>query len=101
MQKVSFPEPLSFGLERYDKRLRLIIFNGTEEWVCHKVSVKDAKAFLEQETAHLFKGRLQLDKKGGLILVSVKGNDVGMISSSDFSRLMSKELQAAYLTRCF
>jgi hypothetical protein len=94
MQKVPFTEPLSLGLECYNKRLRLIVFNGTEEWVCHKVSVKYAKAFLEQETAHLFKGRLQLYKKGDAIVVNVKGSDIGLISSSDFSRLISTELQA-------
>jgi hypothetical protein len=95
MQKVPFTEPLSLGLERHDKRLRLIVFNGTEEWVCHKVSVKHAKTFLEQETAHLFKGRLQLYKKEDAIVVSVKGSNIGLISSSDFSRLISTELQAA------
>lgn len=93
MQNVQLTESLSFGLERYDKRLRIIVFDGPKEWACHKVSVKDTKDFLGHETAHLFRGRLQLDKKGDDILVSVKGSAIGLISLLDFSRLMLKELQ--------
>jgi hypothetical protein len=62
-----------FNIEPQSAGLRLIVFNGDTEWVCHKVKDKDIKNFLQAEVAHLFKGRLQLIKNQDNISVQVKG----------------------------
>jgi hypothetical protein len=73
----------------------LIVLDGINEWVCRKVVQKELIAFLESSEARLFKGRLQLDKIGSDIMVNVKGNDLGLISSQSLLQSLHLALAVA------
>jgi hypothetical protein len=80
---------LSLGMEPFTRGLRLMVFDRDEIWVCHKVRVKVLKDFIRADAGHLFKGRLQLDKAGDTISVSVKGKKAGSINSADLIQLIT------------
>jgi len=71
----------TFAIERYENRVRLIVLDGGKEWVCRKVTPKEFTDFLHNNEVHLFKGCLQLDKAGSDVMVSVKGDNIGLISA--------------------
>ena len=81
MITLQLTDQYTFAIERNDNRLRLIVLDGINEWVCRKTTQKELNRFLLNNEAHLFKGRLQLDKTGDDIAVNVKGVDLGLISS--------------------
>lgn len=85
----------SFAVERYDKRLRLMVLDGINELVCRKVTKKELTAFLNNDEGHLFKGRLQLDKVGNDIVVNVKGNELGLINSQALLQSSNQVLAVA------
>jgi len=85
----------SFAVERYDKRLRLIVLDGINELVCRKVTKKELAAFLNNDEDHLFKGRLQLGKVGNDIVVNVKGNELGLINSQALLQSSNQVLAVA------
>jgi len=95
MNMLKINDQYSFMIERYDKRLRLIVMDGVDEWVCRKVNPTELSAFLSNNDAHLFKGRLQLDKVGNDIIVNVKGNELGLISSQAFLHSTNQVLAVA------
>jgi len=91
MDSVKLDGNLSLGMEAYTRGLCLMVFDRDEIWVCHKVRVKVLKDFLRSDEGHLFKGRLQLDKLGDDILVSVKNNKAGTISAADLTQLINAQ----------
>ena len=95
MITLKLKDQYTFAIEFYDKRLRLIVLDGINEWVCRKVTQKEFTAFLQNDEAHLFKGRLKLVKTGSDILVNVKGNDVGLISSRSLLQSSNLALDGA------
>ncbi|HEY9004319.1 MAG TPA: hypothetical protein VIM89_23385 [Mucilaginibacter sp.] len=98
MNRIKLDDKLSFFIEQEEKRLRLIVFNNNEELVCHKANPIDLKRFIESEEGHLFKGRLQLDKKDGSIFLSVKGDTIGAIDLPEFERLINQSYQPKQIT---
>jgi hypothetical protein len=95
MSNLKLDGQLSLGVESHAHGLRLIVFDQDKAWVCHKVNLKVLKDFLEVEEAHLFKGRLQMDKSGNDILVSVKCNKAGIIPATDLEELINSQLSVA------
>jgi len=89
MNTILLTGQLSFAVDQKEKRLRLIVFNGDDELVCHKADHSELKGFIQADVGHLFKGRLQLDKKNDHIVINVKGNTAGIISLTDFERLIN------------
>jgi hypothetical protein len=73
----------SFAVENLDKQVRLVVYNNGVENVCRKSTIKSIEAFIQSGEDHLFKGRLQLNKRPGGISVVVKGVVVGEISRED------------------
>lgn len=92
MKKFRLTDELSFGIEPYERGVRLIIYRSNEEWVCRKESVSKINQFLNGPDAHLFKGRLQLYKQAGLVTVEVKGHLVGSIPSGQLSAFITEGL---------
>ncbi len=89
------PIPLShnyaLGVERYDKlRLRLIVYQNNEEYVCRKESLYKLKQFLNLDEGRAFKGRLQLLKHGDDIAVEVKGQQMGMLAKADIQHYLNE-----------
>jgi hypothetical protein len=81
----------SLSVETENKRLMLIIFNGDEELVCHKTGVSELKRFLQQSEAHLFKGRLQLDKTNGNVTILIRAVTIGVIPEVELASLMNNQ----------
>jgi len=74
----------SFAIENLDKQVRLVVYNNGVENVCRKSTIKSIEAFIQSGEDHLFKGRLQLNKRSGGISVVVKGAVVGEIPFKNF-----------------
>jgi hypothetical protein len=89
MDRINIGDQFSFLVEQEERRLRLIVFNGDEELVCHKADRAKIQRFIMADKSHLFKGRLQLDKTGDHIRISVKGKTAGIISLSKFEKLVN------------
>jgi hypothetical protein len=79
MIRFNLPGALTFFLEPADKKLRLVLTNGTQELACRKETRANLKKFITSTESHLFKGRLQLRKSNGAIMITLKGEDVGLI----------------------
>jgi hypothetical protein len=58
-------------------------------WYAIKPVIPNLKRFIRTDAGHLFKGRLQLDKKNDHIVINVKGSTAGIISLTDFERLIN------------
>ncbi len=84
MQYLEINDDLRFVIEQINKELRVMITQGNEELACHKVSFTEFDTFLNTNKAHLFKGRLQLDNNNGVVLLKLKGVEVG---SLDFEKI--------------
>jgi hypothetical protein len=85
---------LFLTIEPDNKRLRLIVSDGEVELVCHKTTLPELKRSLQQTDEHLFKGRLQLNKSGDEIVVILKGEAAGRVSSSEFGRFVDQHVAA-------
>src|SRR5450432_1900710 len=79
----------SLGIERYENRVRLIVYKDKEEWVCRKEGFSALKKFTEKHTDHIFHGRLQLHKEAETIHVEVKGEILGSIPVSQFKKKLT------------
>jgi hypothetical protein len=88
MDRINLSDQLSFSVEQEERRLRLIVFNGDVELVCHKADRAKIQRFIMADKSHLFKGRLQLDKTRNHISISVKGQIAGVIGLSEFESLV-------------
>ena len=82
-----------FIIEKYKERLRLIIAQDFEEIVCRKETKKNLLNFLQNNEGHLFKGRLQLEKKEDDISIIVKGKLLGKIKKIDFEKLIDNAIE--------
>jgi len=91
MDAIKLSGQYSLGIEVETKRLRLIVFCGEEELVCHKSTFKELNDFLAGSFSSLFKGRLQLKKSTDNVLVQVKGEIVGAISNETFRNLFENQ----------
>jgi hypothetical protein len=92
MKKFLLQKKIYFTIEFYKKRLRLVVYQNKEEWVCRKETIKNLQEFLQLKEARIFKGRLQLYKIRNKIHVEVKGEVVGVISATAFQQLIPKPL---------
>jgi hypothetical protein len=81
-----------FSIEPDNKRVRLVIYQNGEEWVCRMENVSRIKEFLALQETRLFKGRLQLNKTNQQITIEVKGNFIGRINVDDFSEMLQKAI---------
>lgn len=70
---------LLLHIETGDKKLRLVISNGTTEMACRKVTPAILLQFLSSTNQNLFKGRLQLFKDTDAVNIVLKGTPVGII----------------------
>lgn len=96
MDIIKMDDGYSLAVDVENKRLRLIVLNGDNELVCHKTTVSEVNRFLQQADAHLFKGRLQLDKTGDRIAIMMKGAIIGSIHESEFAMLLSRQDAPAF-----
>jgi hypothetical protein len=87
------PLPLKDGLhlliERYEKRVRLVIATDETELVCRKESFKNLEQFLQSGQGHIFKGRLQLYKDMNEVSVEIKGEILGKIPAIQLEKHLS------------
>jgi hypothetical protein len=77
-------------MERYDNSIRLVVYKDDEEYVCRKEALSVLEKFTEKNTAHIFRGRLQLHKDTGDIHVEVKGAILGTVRLSDFKKRLTR-----------
>ena len=91
MNKITISDQYSFEAKHESNSLRLVVFENGEELACRKVAFREFEQFLKKDTGHLFKGRLQLDKSGDDILVSVKNNKAGTIRAADLAQLINAQ----------
>jgi len=96
MQRLKLNGHFSLGVEAENKKLRLVVFNNGEEYVCHKTTTGEFTKFIKGDTEQLFKGRLQLLKNNDNILVKIKGNVEGVVNGEELGRLISLK-QKTYL----
>lgn len=83
MPPITLSQNYTLGVEPYQKlRLRLIVYQNGEVYVCRKESLYKLKQFLALNEGRAFKGRLQLLKHGDDIAVEVKGELIGNISKT-------------------
>ena len=78
------------SIEPDNKKVRLVIYQDAEEWVCRKENISRIKEFLVQQEARLFKGRLQLHKIDQQINIEVKGDVIGCINVDHFISMLQK-----------
>ena len=78
----------TFNIFPHQEKLRLVVFNNDEEYVCRIESKKKLYQFLEGNDATLFKGRLQLIKNQDDIAIQVKGRILGELSIEAFRELL-------------
>lgn len=79
----------SIGMERFENRIRLVVFNGDDEYVCRKETLSVLEKFAEKNKAHIFRGRLQLYKDSDDIHVEVKGTILGTVRLNDFKKKLT------------
>lgn len=74
-----------FLVQPSGKKLRLVISNGTAELACRKESPGALKRFLASAETRLFKGRLQLRKDKEVVILVLKGEDIGVIGVEELA----------------
>lgn len=89
MQTLKINNHVSFGIERNEKKVRLVVFDKKEELACRKETFGNLQRFIELDEGHAFKGRLQLFKKLDAIHVQVKGEKIGSVSAMNFEKCLS------------
>jgi hypothetical protein len=88
MNQINLSNNLVLSFEPLDKRVRLVVFSEGKELACRKETIKKLELFLATDETHLFKGRLQLNKKKDLINIVLKNQSVGVISSTELSKAL-------------
>jgi len=84
----------SLAFERDGNKVRLVVYQSGVENVCRKEVVKKLEKFTQLNEAHLFKGRLQLQKIETGITVIVKGQPVGIINEKAFAEMLNSSILA-------
>ena len=86
MNKILLSNQITFSIEPFEKKVRLVVYKDNKEWVCRKETFKNLNYFLSQEDVSIFKGRLQLHKRKNKINVEVKGEIIGVINADVFRK---------------
>jgi hypothetical protein len=81
---------LNLGIERDEKKVRLVVLDNKKELACRKETFDNLHKFIVANHAHAFKGRLQLFKQDEHISVEVKGEKLGSVAASTFGNCLSK-----------
>lgn len=87
-KQISINDHYTLKIEEQGKIVRLVVFEKSDECVCRKEKVSVLLKFLQQPAAHLFKGRLQLDKYQNTVSVIVKGQIMGTIAVDEIESLL-------------
>jgi hypothetical protein len=91
-KKIILNNNISFSIEPFEIKARLVVYKNKEEWVCRKETIKNLYSFINETESRIFKGRLQLHKIKNKINLEVKGEVVGTISANSFHQLIPKPL---------
>ncbi len=92
MGKLLLAKKTYLSIEPFQKKVRLVVYQNKEEWVCRKERIKNLKEFLQLKKARIFKGRLQLYTIRNKIDIEVKREVVGIISATAFQQLIPMPL---------
>ncbi len=90
MTPVKLDNEFSFAIEQHEKRARLIVFKNGVENVCRRETFKNLERFTLSDSERIFKGRLQLYKNNGEIVIEVKGKIAGKMTTEDFRSYLEK-----------
>jgi hypothetical protein len=74
----------SLTIEPEGKRVRVVVYNNGLEEVCRKEYLSKLIRFIGSDQEQVFKGRLRLFKTAKGIVVEVKNEIAGYISTNDF-----------------
>jgi hypothetical protein len=86
METIKLSNNLLLTFEPDNKKIRLVITDGLTELACRKETPGNLLSFLTGGQNNLFKGRLQLYKNAGGIAVVLKGNPVGLVPITSFTK---------------
>ena len=90
MLTVRINKELDFGMERDERKLRLIVLDNKIELACRKETFGNLQRFIDADDAHAFKGRLQLYKHHNNISVELKGEKLGTIAAGKFKNFVAE-----------
>jgi hypothetical protein len=90
MTPIKLDNGFSFAIEPCEKRARSIVYKGGVENVCRRESLENLERFILSDDGKIFRGRLQLHKNGGKIVIGVKGEIAGKMTINDFASYMEK-----------
>jgi hypothetical protein len=90
MHTIKINNGLNLGLERDEKKVRLVVLDNKKELACRKETFGNLQKFIAANNAHAFKGRLQLLKHHDTISVEVKGEKLGAVAASTFGNCLVK-----------
>jgi hypothetical protein len=90
MYTIKINNGLNLGLERDEKKIRLVVLDKKKELACRKETFSNLHKFIAAKDAHAFKGRLQLFKQDEHISVEVKGEKLGAVAAITFGNCLSK-----------
>ena len=90
IMEIPLRQDYNLVLERSDKKIRLVIFHKGIEIGCRKEKLTDLQKFIAADDGILFKGRLQLNKKGNEILVIFKNQTLGNIYYREFESVLKR-----------
>ncbi len=90
MHTIKINNGLNLGIERDEKKVRLVVLDNKNELACRKETFGNLHKFIAAKDAHAFKGRLQLFKHRDIINVEVKGEKLGVVAAHTFGNYLSK-----------
>lgn len=89
MYTIKINNGLNLGIERNEKKVRLVILDNKKELACRKETFGNLHKFIAANNAHAFKGRLQLFKHHDTISVEVKGEKLGSVSAVSLEKYLA------------
>jgi len=90
MTLLTLEHGFSFAIEQHEKQARLIVYKDGVENVCRRETFKNLERFIRSDSERIFKGRLQLYKNNGEIVIEVKGKIAGKMTTEDFRSYLEK-----------
>ncbi|MET0573513.1 MAG: hypothetical protein ABWZ79_18985 [Pedobacter agri] len=90
MESICLDNNFELSFEKLPHTVRLIVLKDGEEWVCRKEKLANLFSFIEVDQRFLFKGRLQLCKRDGEIVVQVRNTIIGTFSNQTFTEALNK-----------
>lgn len=88
MELLTLSGDYGFHIEKMGKKLRLVVTKGGVENVCRQETAKKLLDFTQNADAHLFKGRLQLQKESAVVKIFIKGEKVGEIGNETLKEMV-------------